>query len=66
MHRRESASDRASEGLGGGECRDPVTSANAGTLSDDSRSAFVDLSIETIRLPNSRHLLDSFHLPSRV
>ena len=43
--------------FGWGGCRDPAASANAETVADDSRRAFVDLSIEAIRVPNLRKQL---------
>jgi len=53
-----SASGRATEGLGGGECRGPTASANGQILAGLLEIRFVDLSIEPIGdpdlAPNSR------------
>src|SRR5579862_8896162 len=55
-----SASGRATEGLGGGECRGPTASANGQILAGPPRIWFVDLSIEPIGdpdlAPNSCHI----------
>jgi len=48
-----SASGRATEGLGGGECRCPTASANEQMLAGFSEMAFVELSMEPIRVPDS-------------
>jgi hypothetical protein len=47
-----SATGRVTEGLGGGECRDPAASANAGILAGVLPGAFVEYWIGRIRLPN--------------
>jgi len=47
-----SATGRVTEGLGGGECRDPAASANAGILAGVAPIEFVDYRIERIRSPN--------------
>jgi hypothetical protein len=47
-----SASGRATEGLGGGECRCPTASANEQTLAGFPEIAFVELSMEPIRVPD--------------
>ena len=47
-----SASGRATEGLGGGECRGPAASANGQILAGLLKIRFVDLSIEPIGDPD--------------